>query len=199
VLDRCEDPVTLLGDRSGEFDERRQPAATRPHQPPVQQPLSGRRRELVDLSELLFEQVGAVEPGVGLLDRGELRGLAIGEVLGVLPDSEPGALELARALQVPLAAGRVPHHAADVVQRFGIGADRVGTLPAGAAILAELRRQNCVFLTFSALRASLDASDRANVPATWTAEEFEMATHTSPPSSTSAAGVPLRLIALCGQ
>jgi hypothetical protein len=74
VLDRGEDPVALLGDRSGELDERRQPAAPRPRQPALQQPLCLLGGELVDLAQLLFEQVGAVEPRVGLLDRGELGG-----------------------------------------------------------------------------------------------------------------------------
>ena len=75
----------------------------------VSQPSSsgsrGRGGEPVDLAQLLLEQVRAVQPGVGLLDRGELRGLAVGEVLGVLPDREPGALQLAGELEVALACG----------------------------------------------------------------------------------------------
>ena len=118
MLDRGDDPAALLGDRSGELHEGRQPAATRPHQPSVQQPLGGRRGESVDLPKLLLEQVGAVEPGVGVLDRGELRLLAVGEVLWVLPDREPSAFELAGELPVALAACLVPHFAADIVQRL---------------------------------------------------------------------------------
>ncbi len=68
---------------------------------------------------MLFEQIRAVEAGVGLLDRRELGGLAVGEVLGVLPDREPGAFELPGELQVPLAARFVPDFAADLVQRVG--------------------------------------------------------------------------------
>jgi hypothetical protein len=72
-----EDPVTLHDDRAGELDERRQPAAPRPLQPTVEQSLGGRGRELVNLAQLLLEQVGAVEPGVGALDLSELGGLAV--------------------------------------------------------------------------------------------------------------------------
>jgi hypothetical protein len=53
------------------------------------------------------------------LDRGELRCLAIGEVLRVLPDREPGALQLSGELDVALATGLVPHLPADLVERFG--------------------------------------------------------------------------------
>jgi hypothetical protein len=53
------------------------------------------------------------------LDRRELDGLAVGEVLGVLPDREPGAFELAGELQVAVAARVVPDLAADLVQRLG--------------------------------------------------------------------------------
>ena len=105
MVDRGEDSVTLLGDRSGELHERRQSAATRPRQPPVQQSLRGRRGETVDLAQLLLEQVGAVQASVRLLDRGELRGLAIGEVLRVArrrttaPSGGPGP-------ELPTPAGR---------------------------------------------------------------------------------------------
>ena len=119
MLDRGDDPAALLGDRSGELHERRQPAATRPHQPSVQQPLGGRRGESVDLAKLLLEQVGAVQPGVGVLDRGELERLAVGEVLGVLPDREPRALQIAGALDVSLSARLVPDLAAYLVKRVG--------------------------------------------------------------------------------
>ena len=82
--DRGCDSVALFGDRCGELDERRQPAAARPGEPAVEEPLGGRRGEPVDLAELFLEEVRAVQPGVRLLDRRELGGLAVGEVLGVL-------------------------------------------------------------------------------------------------------------------
>jgi hypothetical protein len=43
----------------------------------------------------LFEQVGAVQPGVGLGDPGQLVPLAFGEVVGVLPQRVAGGLESA--------------------------------------------------------------------------------------------------------
>ena len=49
----------------------------------------------------------------------ELGRLAVGEVLGVLPDREAGAFELAGELQVALAARLVPDLAADLVERLG--------------------------------------------------------------------------------
>jgi hypothetical protein len=119
VSDRGEDPVALVGDRARELDERRQPATARPRQPPVQQPLSDRGGEPVDLSQLLLEQVRAIQPGVRLLDARELRLLAVGEVLRVLPDREPGAFELAGEREVPLSSRLVPHLAANLVERLG--------------------------------------------------------------------------------
>jgi len=119
VLDRGEDPVALLGDRAGELDECRQTCSTRPRQPAVEQATRRGGRELVDLAQLLLEQVRAVHAGVGLLDRGELRRLAVGEVLRVLPDREPGAFELAGELDVALAARLVPDLATNVVERLG--------------------------------------------------------------------------------
>ena len=91
MADRGEDPVALFCDRAGELHERRQLGSASPLQPAVEQLLGGRRGEPVCLAELLLEQVRAVQPGVGLLDRREFRGLAVGEVLGVLADREPGA------------------------------------------------------------------------------------------------------------
>ena len=119
MSDRGLDPRSLLGDRARELHERRQPTPSGPRQPAVQESLCGRGRESVDLAELFFEQVRAVEPDVGLLDRGKLDGLAVGEVLGVLPDREPRTLELARELEIPLASCLVPHLAANLVQRLG--------------------------------------------------------------------------------
>lgn len=68
MLDRGEDPVTLLADRAGELDKRRQPAAPRPLKPAVQELLGLVGRALVDLPQLLLEQVRAVGAGVRSLD-----------------------------------------------------------------------------------------------------------------------------------
>jgi hypothetical protein len=68
VTDGRGDPGALLGDRAGELDERLQAAAPRPLQPALEQLDGLRGGEPVDLAQLLLEQVGAVEAGVGLLD-----------------------------------------------------------------------------------------------------------------------------------
>ena len=58
-----------------------------------------------------------VQPLVELLDAGELELLALGEVAWVLPEREPGALELFGELLLALAASLVPDLAADLVER----------------------------------------------------------------------------------
>jgi hypothetical protein len=83
--------VTLLGDPSGDLDERLEAAAPRPFQPGVEEHERVVGLDPVDLAQLLAEQVGAVQPLVELLDPGELELLALGQVLGVLPQREPGA------------------------------------------------------------------------------------------------------------
>ena len=50
------------------------------------------------MPQALFQQIGAIRPGVGLGDPGQLGGLAFGEVFGVLPQRIAGALELADPL-----------------------------------------------------------------------------------------------------
>ena len=64
---------------------------------------------------------------------GELELLALGQVLGVLPEREPGALELAWRAASGLAAGLVPDLAADLVQRVGGGLDDVKRVQADVA------------------------------------------------------------------
>ena len=95
VLDRGHDPGSLRGDRASELDKRRQAAAARPRDPFVKQPDRLLGGQPVDLPELL-EQVRAIQPGVGLLDARQLRGLAVGEVLGVLSQREPRTLQILR-------------------------------------------------------------------------------------------------------
>jgi hypothetical protein len=56
---------------------------------------------------------------VDLGDAGELAALAHGQVLGVVPQGEPGTLELAGQRRLPAAPGSVPGLAADLVQRVG--------------------------------------------------------------------------------
>jgi hypothetical protein len=47
------------------------------------------------VAQSLFEEVGAIQPGIGLGDPGQPGGLALGEVFGVFPQRVAGALELA--------------------------------------------------------------------------------------------------------
>ena len=102
VVDGGGDPGAVLGDRLGELDERREATAARPFQPGVEQLYRLGLREPVDLSQLLLEQVGAIQPLVGLLNRRQLGLLAGGEVLGVLPQRKPGALQVAGDGQLPV-------------------------------------------------------------------------------------------------
>src|SRR4051795_5108224 len=84
------------------------------------------KRDPVDLAQLLGEQVGAEEPLVQLLDAGELELLALGEVPHVLPQREPGALQL---LGQERAAGRATRPAPAVRHRRSVPAG----IPAGEA------------------------------------------------------------------
>jgi hypothetical protein len=119
VVDGGLDSGALLGERACELDERCEPAAARPLQPGVQQRNRVFGGDAVDLAQLLFEQVGAVEPLVGALDGGEPGVLAATEVLGVLPEREAGALELAGDGGLAGLAGLVLDLAADRVERVG--------------------------------------------------------------------------------
>jgi hypothetical protein len=119
VLDRGDDPRTLRRDRLGELDERGQATSPGPRDPLVEQPDRVLGGQPVDLPELLLEQVRPVQPGVGLLDARELRGLAVGEVFGVLPQRVPCALEILRSGDLTGLARLVSDLAADLVQRVG--------------------------------------------------------------------------------
>src|ERR1035437_4099842 len=69
-----------------------------------------------DLTELFLEEGGAVERLVGLLDGGELGLLPVGQILGVLPEREPGVLEIAGHGGLATSPGRVPDLPADLVE-----------------------------------------------------------------------------------
>jgi hypothetical protein len=78
-------------------------------------------------------QIGTVQPGVGLGDPGQLGLLRGGQVLGVLPQRDPGVLERLRLTTGPPgpapgegATGLVPRLAADLVERVGGPADDMG-------------------------------------------------------------------------
>ena len=60
------------GDALGEVDEGGDAAAAGPGQPPVQGGLAGFALDGEHVAQAFFEQVGAVQPGVGLGDPGQL-------------------------------------------------------------------------------------------------------------------------------
>ena len=119
------DPGALLGDRLGELDEGLEAGSSCPFQPVLQQRERVLVGQVVDLAQLLFEEVGAVDRGVELLDERELGLLAVGQVLGLLPEREARSLELFGELFVAGLARLVPDGAADVVERVGRGLDDV--------------------------------------------------------------------------
>ena len=129
----------LLGDPPGELDERLQAASPGPLQPAVEQLERVLDRVgVVDLAQLLFEQVGAVDRGVELGDPGELGVLALGQVLRPLPQREPGAFEILGELLVAGAARLVPDGATDLVERVGRGLDDMPRIEADDRVGAAL-------------------------------------------------------------
>ena len=81
-------------DAAGQLHEHWDAAAPRPGDPPVQGLLAFLAFDREHMPQALFEQIGAIQPGIGLGDPGQLGGLSFGEVFGVLPQRIPGALEL---------------------------------------------------------------------------------------------------------
>jgi hypothetical protein len=109
------------------------PAAAGPADPDFEGFFGLIGRELEDQSETFLEQIGTVQPGVGLGDPGQLGLLRGGQALGVLPQREPGVLERLRLTTGPPgpapgegATGLVPRLAADLVERVGGPADDMG-------------------------------------------------------------------------
>jgi hypothetical protein len=109
------------------------PAAAGPADPDFEGFFGLIGRELEDQSETFLEQIGTVQPGVGLGDPGQLGLLRGGQVLGVLPQRDPGVLERLRLTTGPPgpapgegATGLVPRLAADLVERVGGPADDMG-------------------------------------------------------------------------
>jgi hypothetical protein len=89
------DGLAVAHDAAGQFHEHRDAAAARPGDPPVQGLLAVFAFDREHMPQALFEQIGAIQSGVGLGDPGQLGGLAFGEVFGVFPQRIAGALELA--------------------------------------------------------------------------------------------------------
>jgi hypothetical protein len=133
------DPCALGGDRAGELDERCETTPARRRDPLVEELDRVAGGQPVDLSELLLEQVGTVQPRVGLLNARELRLLAVGEVLGVLPQREPGALQIMRGRDLTGLARLVSDLATDLVQGVGRELDDVERVDAAN----RLRQPGC--------------------------------------------------------
>ncbi|CKR39914.1 Uncharacterised protein [Mycobacterium tuberculosis] len=80
-------------DAGGKLDEYRDATALGPGDPPVQGLFTFLALDRKHMPQALFEQVGAIQTGIGLGDPGQFGALAFGEVLGVLPQRVAGALE----------------------------------------------------------------------------------------------------------
>ena len=84
------DGGAVFDDLAGQFDEGRDTAAPRPGHPPVQGLFTFLSFDGKDMAQAFFEQIGAVQSGIGLGDPGQLGVLPVGEVLRVLPQRVPG-------------------------------------------------------------------------------------------------------------
>src|SRR6202171_5805140 len=87
------DGLAVAHDAAGELDEHRDPAAARPGDPPVQGLLSFFAFDREHMPQAFFEQIGPIQPRVGLGDPGQFGGLSFGQVFGVFPQRIAGALE----------------------------------------------------------------------------------------------------------
>jgi len=120
VLDRIQDQAAVVFDRLGEFDEGVEAAPLRPGDPAAQQRSRvGQLNALEDRPELLFQQVGPVEPAVGLGDPSECGALVAGQVGWVFQQRPPAALERGGLGVVPIGAQPRDHPAAHLVEGFG--------------------------------------------------------------------------------
>jgi hypothetical protein len=115
VADRSLDAGALVANRAGELSERLEATSPGPLQPRVEDGDRLVAINAVDLSELFFEQGGAVQALVDVLDVDELELLASGQVLGVFPQREAGALEIFGERDLAGLAGLVSDLAADLV------------------------------------------------------------------------------------
>jgi hypothetical protein len=141
-----QDAVAVGAQGAGERDERSESGARGPGQPGVEvRRREGRVVEVVEQSELLAQQEGAVEARVGLLDFAEGCQLAEGLAFGRLEQRPAGALDPAprrrvgALVGVPLVAahllGGAAGEAADVE---GVKADGVGDRGADGALYSPL-------------------------------------------------------------
>lgn len=80
--------------RLGQLHERGNAAAAGPRQPPVERLGRLLQWQLEDRSQPFLEEIGAVQPGVGLDDPPNQSALVDGEVLGVLPQRPTSTLQV---------------------------------------------------------------------------------------------------------
>jgi len=114
-----DDPGAVALDPVVEVDERGDLAATGPLEPGVEHGGRFVTAVLEHEPEMFLEQVGAVEAVVVLRDPGELGGLAVGEVFGVLPERVATVLQLLGSVAETHGSQRVPHPAAHDVEGLG--------------------------------------------------------------------------------
>ena len=119
-FDGVQDQGLVFLDGLGELDERLEAAAPGPGDPAAQQGAGvGQLDGLEDRPELLLEQVGPVEPAVGLGDPGERGALVAGQVRRVFQQRPPAVLQRGGLVVVPAGAQPVDHGAADLVEGLG--------------------------------------------------------------------------------
>ena len=134
----------VFDDATLQLHEGGNPAAPRPPDPDLERLRGLGVGQLEDQSQAFFEQVGTVQPRVGLGDPGQLGLLPDREVLGVLPQRVAGMLQRLRVSRCAAgtalggrSAGLVPGSSADLVEGVGgppddvegVGAaDRVGAV-----------------------------------------------------------------------
>ena len=85
VVEGGVDGLAVAHDAAGQFHEHRDAATARPGDPPVQGLLTFLAFDRKHMPQALFEQIGAIQAGVGRGDPGQLGALAFGEVFGVFP------------------------------------------------------------------------------------------------------------------
>jgi hypothetical protein len=110
-------------------------AALRPGEPAVERLAAGPAPQHEDVPKALFQQTVAPEAGIGLGDPGQLLPLALGEVLGVLPEDVTGPGQRPRPL-VARAGRGVRRGPAHPPARLGPG-QCPGLVPGLAAHLVE--------------------------------------------------------------
>ena len=133
------DGLAVSHDAAGQLHEHWDAAAPRPGDPPVQGLLAFLALDRKNVAQPLFEQIGAVEPGIGFGDPGQLGALAFGEVFGVFPQRIAGALELAGPLMtrprrgVPAGPATAPLASLRAIARASFQARRRSTSSASVA------------------------------------------------------------------